>query len=144
MDTFWKDFPIPIFREVDTIYLRFPDKEAFRLGRGDVNTASDQPALALLPEARPLIDMLGAEVGRVLINRLMPGARVLPHSDGQNLYYSRYHVVLTTNDDVVFRCGQEFASMKHGEAWWFDNSVEHEVINKGDTPRIHLIADIST
>lgn len=129
---------------MDTIYLRFPDKEAFRRGHGDVNKAFDQPAFALLPEARPLIDMLGSEVGRVLINRLMSGAKVLPHSDGQDLYYSRYHVVLQTNDGVEFRCGQEYASMKQGEVWWFDNSAEHEVINRGETPRIHLIADIRT
>ena len=148
LDTFWKDFPIPIFREVDTIYLRFPDKEAFRSGVGDVNECQDQPAMELLP-AKALIDQLvgevsGSRVGRVLINRLLPCCKVLPHSDGENLYYSRYHVVLQTNDLIEFRCGQEYASMRDGEVWWFDNSVEHEVINHGDTPRIHLIVDIRT
>ena len=148
LDTFWKDHPVPIFREVDTTYLRFPNKEAFRTGVGDVNECTDQPAMALLP-ARELIDQLvgevsGSRVGRALINRLPPCAKVLPHSDGENLYYSRYHVVLQTNDLIEFRCGQEYACMREGEVWWFDNSVEHEVINHGDTPRIHLIVDIRT
>ena len=149
LDTFWKDHPIPIFREVDTIYLRFPDKEVFRSGVGDVNTCEDQKAISLLPESREVIwaifeHVRGKELGRVLINRLPPCAKVLPHSDGENLYYSRYHVVLQTNDLIEFRCGQEYASMREGEVWWFDNSVEHEVINHGDTPRIHLIVDIRT
>ncbi len=34
--------------------------------------------------------------------------------------------------------------MKAGEAWWFDNSQEHEVVNNGITDRIHLIVDIRT
>ena len=78
----------------------------------------------------------------LLINRLMPGAKVLRHSDGKDLYYSRYHVVLETNDDVEFLCGDETANMKAGECWWFNNSEEHEVTNNGKTQRIHLIADI--
>lgn len=147
LDTFWKDFPNSMFREVDTIYLRFPDKEAFILGYGDVITCRDQPASELFPEMMSVVkDVMknsGCKtLGRVLINRLMPGTRVFPHSDGKNLPYHRYHVVIETNGDVEFTCGDECVLMKQGEVWWFDNSSLHEVVNRGTTPRIHLIADM--
>jgi hypothetical protein len=32
--------------------------------------------------------------------------------------------------------------MAPGEIWWFDNSVEHEVINNSAGDRIHLIVDV--
>lgn len=146
LDTFWKDFPGSMFREVDTIYLRFPDKEPYRVGYGDVETCHDEPAMKLFPEAAKMIvvieqALMARKTGRVLINRLDPGARVLPHSDGERPPYSRYHLVVQTHDAVEFRCGTERATMKRGELWWFDNSLQHEVINHGTTPRIHMIMD---
>jgi len=34
--------------------------------------------------------------------------------------------------------------MRQGEIWWFDNSVEHEVMNNGADDRVLLIVDIRT
>jgi hypothetical protein len=34
--------------------------------------------------------------------------------------------------------------MAPGEAWWFDNAQEHEVINNSADDRIHMIVDIRT
>lgn len=148
MDTFWKDSAQPIFRDVDTIYLRFPAKDG-----SDPMEATDQPAFDLLPEARAVLFSVmgrvqGERLGRVLINRLPSGASVLSHSDRvegmTEKYYDRFHAVLQTNAGVDFRCGDEHVTMRTGDIWWFDNFTVHEVKNSGNTDRIHLVMDIRT
>jgi hypothetical protein len=32
--------------------------------------------------------------------------------------------------------------MRTGEVWWFNNAIEHEVVNNSADDRIHLIVDI--
>lgn len=148
-DRFLKEHPVPVFREVDTVYLRFPDKDPWlgKKAEADPFECFDQPGF--LPEFRPLVyglmtHLQGERLGRVIINRMGVGARILPHSDtnGELPYYDRFHIVLASNDSVLFRAADERVNMKAGDVWWFDNSKEHEVVNHGNTPRIHLIADI--
>lgn len=136
--------------EVDDILLRFNSLE-------DLSQVPDQhesinfPAFLQLPQARPLIFGLmarveGERLGRVLITRLKPGKKILPHIDGGDhaAYYERFHIVLQSSPGTQFRAGEEYVYMAPGEVWWFDNSVEHEVINNGTEDRIHLIVDIRT
>jgi hypothetical protein len=157
LDTFWKTYPMPIFHEVDTVYLRFPKKDVFLENKGgyDAMDCHNQPALLFLPQfdetIKRLVQFTCAErLGRVLVNRLAPGCRVLPHSDtgGTAPYYDRIHLVLRGADGVEFRCGEGFAEevacMKTGEAWWFDNSKVHEVVNNSHSERVHLIVDVKT
>jgi hypothetical protein len=86
----------------------------------------------------------GERLGRVMINKLRPGGAHLPapdtpvHAD----YWRRYHIVLHSKPGVVFRCGDEQVYMGTGETWWFNNKLEHEVINNSDDDRIHMIVDI--
>lgn len=136
--------------QVDDIWLRFnalpkPGEEAKVI---DDHESIDYPAYKELPEARHLVMNLfaavaGERLGRVLLTRLKPGARIDPHVDGGEhaAYYERFHLVLHSNDQCLFRAGDEAVQMKTGEAWWFDNSAEHEVINQGPDDRIHLIVD---
>ncbi len=141
-------------KQVSDIWLRFNDLELYRQ-TGDASSVIDQhesinyPALAELPQARTLIFNLmayvqGERLGRCIITRLAPGCRIDPHEDGGDhaAYYERYHIALQSNPDVLFRCGDEMVQMMPGQVWWFDNSVEHEVINNGTDDRIHLIVDI--
>jgi hypothetical protein len=161
MDTYWKEHPVPVFREVDTIFLRFPNKPPYEFESEaallayresvDEMECFDQPAFDLIPEARTLIFQLmarvqGERLGRVLINRLPPGAHVPAHCDSSRdmKYYDRFHIVLETNPAIEFRAGDEGAHMGFGEVWWFENAVEHEVWNRGDSDRIHMIIDIRT
>lgn len=159
-DRYWKDHPIPTFREVDTIMLRFPDKPPYVASKEekqeyialiDQMECFDQPAFALLPEARSMIFGLmarvsGERLGRVLINRLAPGAHIPRHRDCQpeEKYYDRFHIVLQTNQNIEFSTGNEFMRANVGDVFWFDNAEEHEVLNRGDDDRIHMIIDIRT
>jgi len=136
---------------VSDIWLRFnelpaPGEEARIL---DEHESIWYPAIHALPQARPLIFGLmarveGERLGRCLITRLAPGCKIDPHVDGGShaAYYERYHIVLQSRPGSVFRCGDETVHMAVGDVWWFDNSIEHEIVNNSDDDRIHLIVDI--
>lgn len=160
-DTYWKNHPVRTFAEVETIMLRFPDKAPHQFGTEEAKAAylasvdpwecTDQPNYVALPEARPLVSWLmarvaGERLGRILINKLPPGAHIPAHQDCQpgQKYYDRFHIILQTNNQVGFRTGDERAFMQMGEVWWFDNAQEHEVANLGSDDRIHMIVDIRT
>jgi hypothetical protein len=34
--------------------------------------------------------------------------------------------------------------MPQGSVWWFQNAIEHEVVNNSPGDRIHMIVDIRT
>lgn len=138
--------------EVDDIWIRFnalPDVTMESVL--DDHESTWYPAVHVLPQVRPLLFALmrqveGERLGRVLITRLRPGARIAPHVDGGRHaeYYSRHHVVLQGLPGSLFRAGDETVCMQTGEVWWFDNSKEHECTNNSADDRIHMVVDIKT
>lgn len=162
-DTFLRHYPQGPFGEVDSIMLRFPKKVEFkgksadrkveayktnRLPGFDQHESIDYPAYAQLTEARPLVmsifaGVLGERLGRVMINRIAPGGRIFPHADtpAHVEYYSRFHLVLQSAEGVRFRAGNEVTTWETGSVFWFNNALEHEVVNESDTDRIHLVLD---
>jgi hypothetical protein len=158
-DTYLRDYPQGPFGEIESIMLRFPVKSVVATeeelqdvqSRYDQHENIDYPAYKLLPEARalimPLMTRVGGErLGRCMINKIQPGGRIFPHADTPEHadYYTRFHIVLQSSPGVVFRCGDEQVYMGTGEVWWFNNKLEHEVINNSATDRIHLVVDIRT
>lgn len=135
-------------RDVDDILLRFSDTSAENIG--DQLICHNLPALATLPQARPLIFWLmaraeGEMLGRVMVTRLAPGKRIFPHADVLGLYantMNRFHIPLQAGPGCVFRAGNEQVTMRPGEAWDFNANAEHEIINNSADDRIHLIVDI--
>lgn len=102
-----------------------------------------------LPQLRPIIFNLmraveGVRLGRVIISRLAPGCEIAPHVDGgaPATFFDRYQVALQSFPGVVFRAGAEQVQMKTGEAWHFDNTQEHSVVNNSADDRLALIVDI--
>lgn len=87
----------------------------------------------------------GRKVLRVQFAWLGGGSTIAPHRDTSVtlLYSHRVHVPILTNDQVLFECGEESVNMREGEIWTFDNTLRHAVYNRGDSPRIHLIADFA-
>jgi hypothetical protein len=159
-DTFLRHYPQGPFGMVDTIMLRFPVKQLDltdeqvelykqnRLPGFDQHESIDYPAYALLPEARQLVMSVfaasgGTRLGRVMINRIAPGGVIYPHADTPEHanYYSRYHVVLQSEPGVKFRCGDENTYWETGSVFWFNNKLEHEVVNESATDRIHMVLD---
>ena len=158
-DTYLRDYPQGPFGDTETIMLRFPVKRVVEqeadlkaYGESDEQHESiDYPAFKAIAEARPLVFALmarfqGERLGRVMINRVRPGGRIYPHADTPNhaAYYSRFHVVLQSSPGCDFRCGDEHMSFNSGDVFWFNNALEHEVINNSAIDRIHMIIDIRT
>lgn len=162
-DSFLRNYPQGPFGEVETIFLRFPERpeglsdeqvELYKknqLPGYDQHESIDYPAYKILHEARPLVMNLmarvqGERLGRVMVNKINPGGRIYPHADtpAHANYYSRFHIVLQSAPGSDFRCADEHVHMSQGEVWWFNNKLEHEVVNNSATERIHMIVDIKT
>jgi len=156
VDTYLRDYPQGPFGEVESIMLRFPLKGVKEtqaeveqhLLTHDPHESIDQPAYMVLTEARPLVMSLfaavqGERLGRVMINKVKPGGVIYPHADtpAHCDYYSRYHIVLQSEPGVMFRCGDERTYWETGSIFWFNNKLEHEVLNESSVDRIHLIMD---
>lgn len=149
-DTYLRNYPQGPFGDVESIILRFPDREKVLAG-GDEHENYDRDVYRLLPEARPLVMGLmsrvaGERLGRVILNKIRPGGRITPHTDSfpHAEYYDRFHVVLQSAPGAIFRAEDEQVHMATGETWWFQNAVEHEVVNNSPIERIHLVIDIRT
>lgn len=101
-----------------------------------------------LPQARPLVfDLMhrigGVQLGRVMITKLPPGGKILPHTDvgAPAEFFERHHIYLQGTNSI-FSAGDEKLKMQPGEAWWFNNQVEHDVVNMGFDDRIVMIVDV--
>jgi quercetin dioxygenase-like cupin family protein len=143
---------------VDDIWLRFSDPTIAKDGDTAAVMADGNcvwhHAASVLPQARVIIlDLMrrveAYELNRVVITRLAPGARILPHADNEGAYVhdphrARYHVVLQGLPGSIYRTGDETVTMKTGEVWWFNALVEHEVLNNSADDRIHMLVDVRT
>lgn len=107
------------------------------------------PAWSELPQLRPLIfDLMrlteATQLGRVIISRLAPGARIAPHVDegAPATFYQRYQVALQSHPGALFRIEDETVNFASGDAYWINNRAEHEVINNSNDDRIALVIDM--
>lgn len=108
------------------------------------------PAWYQLPAKDMVFNLMravgGMSLGRVMITRLAPGDCIATHIDegAPAEYYNRYQIMLQCLPGVNFRAGDEAVMMKTGDAYWFDNRIEHSVENYSADDRIALIVDIRT
>jgi aspartate beta-hydroxylase len=72
---------------------------------------------------------------------LAPRTRLPPHTGTTNTR-SIVHLPLVIPEGCGFRVGAEVRTWKKGNAWVFDDSIEHEAWNDSDEIRIILIFDI--
>jgi Aspartyl/Asparaginyl beta-hydroxylase len=158
-DTYLRDYPQGPFGQTQTIMLRFPVKRVLEteeeLKRADSiydqHENIDYPAYKILHEARPLVmnlfgAMAGERLGRVMINRILPGGRIFPHADTPEHadYYTRFHIVLHGLPGCVIYCDNEQMDMRTGDVFWFNNKLLHEVRNNSADDRVSMVVDIRT
>jgi aspartyl/asparaginyl beta-hydroxylase (cupin superfamily) len=72
---------------------------------------------------------------------LQPRTRIPPHTGVAN-FRLVVHLPLVVPPGCGFRVGGETRGWRVGEAWVFDDTIEHEAWNDGDQPRYVLICDI--
>jgi len=76
-----------------------------------------------------------------MFSALQPKTRIPPHTGVANTRLV-VHLPLVVPPGCGFRVGNETREWREGEAWVFDDTMEHEAWNDSDAPRVILICDI--
>ena len=88
----------------------------------------------------PLADQPGF-APTALFSALAPHTRIPPHTGSTNARLV-VHLPLILPGPAGFRVGNERREWRIGEAWAFDDTIEHEAWNDADETRVILIFDI--
>lgn len=106
--------------------------------RQDANLAAC-PRSAELLASLPLLDIAG-KAPSVMFSALAPRTRIPPHHGSSNVRVT-VHLPLIVPPGCGFRVGGETREWREGQAWAFDDTIEHEAWNDSDDLRIILILD---
>lgn len=98
------------------------------------------PATMAALEPVPLLDLPG-KGPTVMFSILEPHTRIPPHTGSSNVR-TTVHLPLVVPEGCGFRVGAETRAWRVGEAWAFDDTIEHEAWNDSDAPRAILILDV--
>lgn len=98
------------------------------------------PQTAAVLETIPMLDLAGYGP-TVLFSILAPRTHIPPHSSVTNARLV-VHLPLIAPSDCRFRVGNETRDWKYGEAWVFDDTIEHEAWNDSDSLRVIMMIDI--
>jgi tetratricopeptide (TPR) repeat protein len=98
------------------------------------------PATAALLDALPLLDLPG-KGPTAMFSILEPHTRIPPHT-GSNNVRTTVHLPLVVPAGCGLRVGAQTRSFEAGQAWAFDDTIEHEAWNDSDAPRAILILDV--
>ena len=112
----------------------------WRHGRRDDAVCARFPATAAAVEALPLARMPG-RTPTVFFSILQPGVRLPPHAGVSNAR-TIIHLGLIVPPGCGFRVGGTTREWREGQAWAFDDTIEHEAWNLSDRPRAILILDV--
>ena len=120
-----------------------PSWSAFRLiekGRRVEENASRCPRTMALLATAPQPDQPG-RTPAAMFSLLKPHTRIPPHTGETNVRLIT-HVPLIVPEMCGFRVGNTTREWVPGQAFVFDDSIEHEAWNESDKPRAVLIFDI--
>jgi hypothetical protein len=98
--------------------------------------------------AQPIVDSLmghypGCNTYQHYVSNVLPGNLIEPHKDEQGHdWLVRIHVPLTSNPLSTFIVDGQPYRMDPGSAYKVNTLLEHSVINRGETPRIHFMFDV--
>ncbi|HTW35988.1 MAG TPA: aspartyl/asparaginyl beta-hydroxylase domain-containing protein [Rhizomicrobium sp.] len=98
------------------------------------------PVTARASEALPVVDTPNFGP-TIMYSLLAPHTRIPPHSSVTNARLV-VHLPLIVPDGCQFRVGNDTRPWREGEAWVFDDTIEHEAWNNSDQHRMILMIDI--
>jgi aspartyl/asparaginyl beta-hydroxylase (cupin superfamily) len=98
------------------------------------------PATTAILEQLPLADQPDF-APTALFSALAPRTRIPPHTGSTNTRLL-VHLPLVLPGPAGFRVGNEVREWRMGEAWAFDDTIEHEAWNDADATRVIMIFDI--
>lgn len=98
------------------------------------------PGTTALLESLPMADQPGF-APTVTFSALRPHTHIPPHTGSANIRLL-CHLPLILPGPARFRVGNTTREWRMGEAWVFDDTIEHEAWNEADETRVILIFDI--
>lgn len=122
---------------------RSPDWSAYFFWRHGQRVAANCercPRTAAILDALP-IARIPRRAPNAFFSVLRPNARIPPHTGVTNMR-SVAHLGLIVPERCGFRVGAEVRQWTEGEAWVFDDTIEHEAWNESGELRAVLIFDI--
>ncbi len=130
-------------RKEEAGMLNNPDWSAFYLWKnGSVNAEKAQrcPRTMQALADVPLVQVKNRSPS-ILFSLLRAGAHIPPHN---GLVNTRLicHLPLIVPGQCSFRVGNDVREWRDGEAWLFDDTIEHEAWNRSDRTRVILLFDV--
>jgi aspartate beta-hydroxylase len=116
---------------------------AFHLFQDGAPVAANQARCPATLAALEVLDQPAVR-GRsptALFSILRPGAHIPPHN-GLNNTRLILHLALIAPEGCALRVGGETRVWREGEAFVFDDTIEHEAWNRSPAPRAVLICDV--
>jgi aspartyl/asparaginyl beta-hydroxylase (cupin superfamily) len=93
-------------------------------------------ALSAVPQPR-----MPGRSPAAMFSALQPKTRIPPHTGAANTRLVT-HLPLIVPEGCGFRVGGETRSWREGQAWTFDDTIEHEAWNESELPRVIFICDV--
>jgi aspartyl/asparaginyl beta-hydroxylase (cupin superfamily) len=112
----------------------------WRDGERNEAACARAPKTAALVERLPLCRIPG-RAPAIFFSILKAGARIPPHTGVTNVR-SIVHLPLIVPEGCSFRVGGETRAWVEGEAFVFDDTIEHEAVNPTAEDRAVLIFDV--
>ncbi|MBV9541962.1 MAG: aspartyl/asparaginyl beta-hydroxylase domain-containing protein [Alphaproteobacteria bacterium] len=119
---------------------RWSAAHLWRDGKRDDAVCARVPETAKAVEAVPKVTIPNFGP-TVLFSALAPKTRIPAHTSSTNVRLI-VHLPLIVPPSCGFRVGNETREWKVGEAWVFDDTIEHEAWNDSDQLRVILMIDI--
>ena len=119
------------------------DWSAFHLFRDGKPVEANYRQCPATAEAIKIIDQprVPGRSPAAMFSILKPRTRIPPHTGIANTRLV-LHLPLIVPEGCGFRVGGETRKWREGEAWVFDDTIEHEAWNDSDLPRTILICDV--
>ena len=142
-------FPPDAFEEIRSAYISDGGLWGMHLLVGDVEHTREGGGarqkeshwLEKAPVIRETLQTFKAPLLLARIHKLQPGGSIQAHRDG-NAWRMRIHVPIQTAEGSSFLLAGQELKLQAGEAWYLDVRQIHEVANRGNTERIHLVLDL--
>lgn len=112
----------------------------WRDGEPQRDVMAQCPQTTAVLEQIPMADQPGF-APTALFSALAPRTRIPPHTGSTNTRLL-VHLPLVLPGPAGFRVGNETRAWRMGEAWAFDDTIEHEAWNDADSTRVIMIFDI--
>jgi len=101
-------------------------------------------SLKKCPYLLSIFEKFECQVETFRIHTLDGGASIQKHRDtGYSLEQGkvRLHIPILTNENVDIIIDNQIVKMNNGECWYCNFNEPHEVHNRSEMPRVHLILD---